>query len=117
MKFVLHVLSSPNTTHAVQTALRFAEAAVRQQHQIIGVFFSNEAVALAHVLAESLPEDDPIAQRWVAFSQHHKIALWCCVTAGMRRGVVQPILAGFEIAGLGQLISDTIESDRLLTFH
>ena len=115
MKFVLHILVSPYSSMA-QTAVRFVRAAIQQQHQITGVFFSSDAVQLAHPLAESLPEDYPAAHIWTELAAQNQFPLWLCVTAGVRRGIIEP-REGFSIAGLGQLITATVEGDRLLTFY
>ena len=117
MKFVLHILASPYSVSA-QSPIRFAQAALRQNHQITGIFFSAEAVQLAHPLAEPLPEEYPLAETWLVLAEQNQIPLWICVTAGVRRGIVEPaVRKGFIIAGLGQLITATVEGDRLLTFN
>jgi len=114
MKFILHILTSPHLCVA-QNAIRFARAALKQQHQITGVFFSGEAVQVA-CMNESLPEDYPTAKNWLALAVEYEIPLWLCVTASVRRGIEEPVREGFILSGLGQLMTATAESDRLLTF-
>lgn len=77
----------------------------------------------------SPPADEPsLAEQWRHFGSDHDIELVICVSAGARRGLLDPsearrrgihetnVTDGFIVSGLGQLAESAITCDRLVTF-
>lgn len=129
MNYSLFITGSPTASRACHTALDFAEAAVsNEQHRIQGIFFYEEAVAIANALAMPPRDECNIRAEWANFAKQHNIPLYVCIAAALRRGELNEAEAkrhevehfnladGFQLEGLGSLISLTLESDRVLRF-
>lgn len=128
MKFSLIVQAAPHSTQASTSALSFAEALLRQGHELHRVFFYREGVHNASALTAP-PQDEPnLPQAWQALAGKHQIELIVCIAAALRRGLLNEAEAqryqkpsanlapGFVLGGLGQLLEAAVESDRLITF-
>ena len=129
MNYSLFITGSPTASRACHTALDFAEALLSDgAHQIHGVFFYEEAVAIANALAMPPRDECNIRNEWVAFAKQHSVPLYMCIAAALRRGELNEAEAkrhevanhnlaeGFLLEGLGSLISLTSESDRMMRF-
>lgn len=128
MKFALLVNEGPYTHQASDSAYHFAEAAIRQGHEVSRVFFYHDGVNNGTRLTTPPRDDRHITNRWSSLANEHKVDLVVCVAAAQRRGIVDPdearrnnknvdnIAEGFRISGLGQLIEAGIQADRLVTF-
>lgn len=128
MLYSIHVIAPPYSRQANQTALQFCRAALRQGHQIKRVFFSGDGVHSATRLGVPPQDELHLYSGWIELARQHQVELVVCISACLRRGIVDPgeaaryQLAGsnlapeFVIAGLGQLVDAALESDRLITF-
>lgn len=129
MNYSLFITGSPSASKACHTALDFAEAVVKNEtHSISGVFFYEEAVTIANALAMPPRDECNIRDEWVKFAQLHNIPLYICIAAALRRGELNEAEAkrhevehhnladGFQLEGLGSLLSLTLESDRTMRF-
>ncbi len=128
MKIALHVLAAPYSDQSNLTAYRFAKAALKQGHCIPRVFFSGDGVLTGNQLSTP-PQDEPdLNSLWVELAEQHDIELILCVSAALKRGILDQTEADrydkphaitqspFIISGLGQLVEAAIEYDRLVTF-
>ena len=117
MKFGLMINEGPYNHQASDTAYQFAKAVLERGHQIHRVFFYNDGVNNATKLTEPPQDDRHIVNRWSKLAEEHGLDLVVCVAAGLRRGLVEEVLApGFRISGLGQLVESGIQADRLVVF-
>jgi tRNA 2-thiouridine synthesizing protein D len=128
VKFSLLVLSSPLGSGSADSAWQFANAAVQAGHQVHRVFFYHEGVYQGNQLAVPPQDETNAVQRWVDLAQVGSIELVLCVSSALKRGVLDQREAdrherggtsmhpAFTIAGLGELVDASIQSDRLLTF-
>ena len=129
MNYSLFITGSPTASRACHTALDFAEALLSEgNHQIHGVFFYEEAVAIANSLAMPPRDECNIRNEWSTFAKQHNIPLYICIAAALRRGELNEAEAkrhevehynladGFHLEGLGSLLSLTLESDRVMRF-
>lgn len=127
MKFVINVLSS-STAPSTRRALRFAQAAVAQGHEIIRIFFYQEGVLNASSTLVVAQDQEDIAQQWQAFIKEQQIDAVVCIAAALRRGVLDQAEAlryqrdaanlaeGFQLSGLGQLHDGLQQADRFISF-
>lgn len=113
--FCLLVSASPLKTQAHLTAIRFVEALNTLNARVKCVFFYQDAVLVAN--AHSVPpSDEPqISDRWIKLAEEGSFELQTCVSASLRRGILDQRLAEeyeqpaasandrFVMAGLGQL--------------
>ena len=128
MIFSVHVLAPPYSQQANLTALHFCQAVLRQGHQLKRVFFSGDGVLTASQLGVPPQDEINLYQEWVKLGAESQVELVLCISACLRRGMVNASEADryqlpahnlnpqFIVAGLGQLVDAALDSDRLVTF-
>jgi len=117
MKFGILVNEGPFTHQASDTAYQFTKAALAAGHEVPRVFFYFDGVNNANKLSEPQSDDRNLVKMWGALAAEHGVDLVVCVAAALRRGIKDEILAeGFRISGLGQLIEQSMGTDRSLVF-
>ncbi len=127
MKFALTILCPPHSDSALR-ALRFAQASIHQGHNLNQLFFYQDGVYHANALARPPQDEINMAAQWKQLQTEHQVGLYVCVASAIRRGIINKAEAerlamdngnladGFEIVGLGQLMTAKRENDRVLTF-
>ena len=128
MKLAIQINEGPYTHQASDTAYHFTAAALAKGHEIYRVFFYHDGVNNATRLTTPPQDDRNIVARWSKLAEEHKLDMVVCVAAAQRRGIVDEgeikrngkdatnLAPGFRISGLGQLIEDGIEADRIVVF-
>ena len=128
MKFGILVNEGPYTHQASDSAYHFAEAALRNGHEIVRIFFYHDGVNNGNRLSVPPQDDRNITERWSALGEQHGLDMILCVAAAQRRGLLDEdeakragkegsnMAPGFAISGLGQLIDAGIQADRLIVF-
>jgi tRNA 2-thiouridine synthesizing protein D len=128
MNFSVHILTGPYSHQSNLSALLFCQASIDQGHQIKRVFFSGDGVYIGTVLGIPPQDEIDLYAQWQALARNHHIDLVVCVSARLRRGIINQSEASryeksaynlppeFIISGLGQLVEAGLESDRLITF-
>lgn len=127
MKFAL-ALFAPAHAPSSRRALRFAEAALAGGHEIVRLFFYQDAVQLASALPVSAQDEPDLPAAWRAFVTEHQLDGVVCIAAALRRGVLSAeeaqryarpghnLAAPWELSGLGQLHEAAQVADRLICF-
>lgn len=128
MKLSLHVTASPYSLQGHLSALRFAEAISKTDHELFRVFFSGDAVYAGNELRVPPQGEEDLTARWKEVATNQNAELILCVSASLKRGIIDKTEADryekgsynvstpFIISGLGQLVEAGLESDRLITF-
>ena len=128
MKFSLLVTSAPCNSDAPATALRFAKAALEHGHSIYRIFFFRDGVHNANTYSVSPQDENNLPTAWQQFCAANAIDATVCVTAALKRGVLDEkesqrwqrsganASPHTEIGGLGLLTEAIIHSDRVVTF-
>ncbi|GMG88304.1 sulfurtransferase complex subunit TusD [Biformimicrobium ophioploci] len=128
MIFSLAIYGAPYSSQAAYSALRFAEAVIRQGHSIHRLFFYTDGVHCGTALACPPQDELNLQQSWQQLIERHKLDAVVCIAAGQKRGVISEgeakrfgkpafnLAPGFELAGLGQLADAVAHSDRVITF-
>lgn len=128
MIFSVLVYGSQVSGQAEQSALRFVQAALKNQHKVHRVFFYGDSVTLASDLKVVPRDETNSTQQWRTLAQEHHIDLVVCIAAAVKRGILNEqeakrhtkaaanLSSGFELSGLGQLADAMLVSDRLVTF-
>ncbi|ADN76030.1 sulfur relay protein TusD/DsrE [Ferrimonas balearica DSM 9799] len=126
-QFVLFVNGAPYGSQHAYSALRFAEAALDAGHQVRQVFFYQDGVYNASRLLCPASDEFDLAARWDALHQRD-VALVSCVSAGLRRGVIDVeaaedadldaanLSASFILGGLGEYVTAAANADRTVQF-
>ena len=115
MKFALLITAAPFSTQGPETALRFARAAISNNHSIERIFFFRDGVHNASSFAVAPQDENNIPAEWQQFCEAQKIDAVVCVSAANKRGIVNSN-TNIPIAGLGLLTDAIINADRLITF-
>lgn len=128
MKFSLVVHSAPYSSQSAATALHFAQQLLIQGHEIYRLFFFGDGVHNASKLAVVSQDETHIQQQWDSLITENNIDSVVCVSSALKRGIINleesnrhdlesiSLSDSSEIAGLGQLIDASINSDRLVNF-
>lgn len=128
MRIALHIQSAPYSAQGNLTALNFAKAALQAGHQVTRVFFSGDGVLTGNRFTCPPQDEIHLHDAWINLSQTHHFELILCVSACLRRGMLDEQEArrqGFEgysvttpfiISGLGQLVEAALINDHLITF-
>lgn len=128
MKFSIVIYGAPYSSESAASALRFAQSLLQQGHVLYRLFFFGDGVHNASKLAVVAQDEQNLQQQWDDLITEHKLDSVICVSSAIRRGIVDQTEAdryelgranaynSSEIAGLGQLIDATVNSDRIINF-
>ena len=128
MNIALLVLASPLASGSADSAFHYAEAALRNGHQVPRIFFYDEGVYHGNALTAPAPDELDRVRRWAELASQKPLELVLCVSSALRRGILddaegarQNRTAGnmhpaFTLGGLGLLVEAATSCDRLLTF-
>lgn len=128
MKFTLVVYTAPYSNEASSSALRFANSLIDEGHEIYRLFFFSDGVHNASRMTVSAQDEANIPSQWHDLISRYELDSVACVTSAIRRGILDDneaarheldaatIHDSTEIAGLGQLIDASLNSDRVLSF-
>jgi len=127
MKFAIALFSPPHAPSS-RRALRFAQAALDEGHEIVRLFLYQEGVhsASSHVVS---PQDElNLTQEWQTFVSDNQLDGVVCIAAALRRGVLDGdearrysrdganLQEPWSLSGLGQLHEAVQVADRLVSF-
>jgi tRNA 2-thiouridine synthesizing protein D len=127
MKFAIALFSPPHAPSS-RRALRFAQAAIADGHQIVRLFFYQDGVHSASNNVVVAQDEVDVPQEWRGFVQEHQLDGVVCIAAALRRGVLNEdeaqrysrsaanLDAPWELSGLGQLHEAMQLADRLVCF-
>lgn len=128
MKYSLLIYGNPQSSQGPATALRFAQTLVASGHSIYRLFFYHDGVYTSSDLIVAPQGEKDLSGAWAEFIQQHKLDAVVCISAGLKRGIIDQqeadryeksaynIQSGYELSGLGQLVDASVNSDRLMTF-
>lgn len=128
IKFSIVVTGGPYGSQSASSAYQFCAAALLAGHQISGVFFYQEGVLNANQLVSPATDEVNLPDFWAALANQYQFPLEVCVSASLRRGVVDQqeaeqlalsqfnLKPPFVLSGLGQLAVLSANCDRLVQF-
>lgn len=128
MKFSIVIYAAPYTSEAASSALQFTRTLLLQGHQVYRLFFFGDGVQNANRFAVTAQDEENLQLAWNQLIQDYDLDAVVCVTSSLKRGIMDPaeanrheldgntLLASMEIAGLGQLVDATSNSDRVINF-
>ncbi|MCL6414873.1 sulfurtransferase complex subunit TusD [Aestuariirhabdus sp. Z084] len=128
MNYTIAIYGAPYSSQACQSALNFAKALISNNHSIVRLFFYQDAVHTASILAIPPQDEVDLPREWRLFIDKHKLDAVVCVAAALRRGLLNNeeqlryekpasnLSSSTALSGLGQLIEGAVMSDRLVTF-
>lgn len=125
MRYALLITGPAYGTQNATSAWMFAKALLKAGHSIISIFFYQEAVNNANRLTSPASDEHNLINEWVKLSREENIALNICVSAALRRGVVDQDHAQdglynfhpqFNFSGLGELATSLLTCERVVQF-
>lgn len=128
MKFTIVVNGAPFGSQSASSAYQFTAAAITAGHSIVGVFFYQEGVLNANQLVSPASDEINLPDFWAELAKQYHFPLEVCVSASLRRGVLNEqeatqlalsqfnLKAPFVLSGLGQLAELSAHCDRLIQF-
>ncbi len=128
MIFTLHVICAPYSQQSNLSALQFCQAALTAGHKVRRVFFSGDGVHSGNALSVPPQDELNLVRAWETLAESSGVELVVCVSAALRRGVINQqeanryskpqysLSESFTLSGLGQLVEAALESDRVITF-
>jgi len=128
VKFSIVVTGAPYGSQSASSAYQFCVAALLAGHKVAGVFFYQEGVLNANGLVSPATDEINLPKLWAKLATEFQFPLEVCVSAALRRGIVdQPeaqllklaqfnLQAPFVLSGLGQLAELSVNCDRLVQF-
>ena len=121
------VINSDSTSQGAYSAYEFACELLKQQHTIAQVFFY-QGIGVTNGLVSPASDEIHVTHLWQTLSAAHDIPLISCISASLRRGVVDEMVAkeqhlpnynlatGFTLGGLGEFVTASAQCDRLVQF-
>lgn len=128
MKFSLVIYAAPYSSESAASALRFAKAVLEQGHELYRLFFFGDGVHNTSKLAVVAQDEVNLQREWHELIKENGLDSVICVSSAIKRGVIDQAetdrhqlncasaYSSSEIAGLGQLIDATMQSDRVVNF-
>jgi len=125
MRYALVITGPAYGTQNATSAWMFAKALLKAKHSITSIFFYQEAVSNANKLTSPASDEHDLIEEWVKLSRDENIPLNICVSAALRRGVVDQdhAQAGqynfhprFNFSGLGELATSLLTCERVIQF-
>lgn len=130
MQYALFVHGSPYQSKACHSALSFAKAIIEsKEHQLKGVFFYQDAVLIGNSLSQNPRDEFNLQAAWQTLSKEQGIELYLCIAAAIRRGIISEdeshryeleshnLAAGFQLEGLGTLVSLMHDCPKIISFR
>lgn len=126
--FSLLITSPPWSSQAHITALNFAKSIINKKHTLYRIFFYSDATHVGTNSAVAPQDEKDLPSEWKELAKEHNIDLVVCISAGIKRGVLDAneqsryetpantLREGYELSGLGQLVDAIIKSDRVVSF-
>ncbi|HEX5841588.1 MAG TPA: sulfurtransferase complex subunit TusD [Pseudomonas sp.] len=127
MKFAIALFAPPHAPSS-RRALRFAQAALADGHQIVRLFFYQDGVHSAASNVVSPQDELDLTGEWRDFVHEQQLDAVVCIAAALRRGVLNEqeaqrygrtsanLDAPWDLSGLGQLHEAAQLADRLICF-
>lgn len=123
LSYVLFV-NAPVSSQAHYTAWRFADAVLEAGHQLRGVFFFGDAVAIANRFRDTASDEFDPQKKWQDLDKQYAIELLICSSSAQREGIRESLdasepatlAAHYQIAGLGSFIELSLHADRVIQF-
>lgn len=128
LSYCLLVTGPAYGTQRASSAYLFAKRLTELGHRIECVFFYREGIHNANGFISPANDEFNLLQAWQILAKEHNFDMHICVSAAMRRGVIDEnqakilhvdhanLAPGFELSGLGSLAEAMLQSDRVIQF-
>lgn len=128
MNYTVLVTGSAYGTQNASTAFLFCQSLIKMSHTLNSVFFYCDGVLNANSLNKPAVDEFDLLSAWQELNQKNKVKLYVCVSAALRRGIIEDqktsniktkkgnFSSFFESSGLVELAHSIKISDRIIQF-
>ncbi|AYN24558.1 sulfurtransferase complex subunit TusD [Buchnera aphidicola] len=128
MNYTVLVTGSAYGTQNASTAFLFCQSLIKMSHTLNSVFFYCDGVLNANNLNKSAIDEFNLLAAWQKLNKKHKVKLYVCISAALRRGIVEDeklsnimikkgnFASFFQSSGLVELANSIQISDRIIQF-
>lgn len=122
LNYTVVVMGPAYGTQAATTAYQFVSSlvstSVTTSHRIEAVFFYYDGVYNANQFTDPANDEFDLVSAWQQLAKQHNIKLALCVSAALRRGIIENknIAEHFQLSGLSELSESLSKSDRVIEF-
>ncbi|APC10096.1 MULTISPECIES: sulfurtransferase complex subunit TusD [Enterobacterales] len=128
LSYCLLVTGPAYGTQQATSAFQFAKALLAEGHQLKTLFFYREGVTNANLLTSPATDEFNLVAAWQELAEQSGCEMHICVSAALRRGIVDQEQAqnltlpvanlanGFIMSGLGSLAEAMMTTDRTVQF-
>lgn len=122
------VINSDVNSQGAYSGYQFAVELIQQGLTIKQIFFYQDGITNTNKLHSPASDEINLVELWQTLQAQHNLELISCVSASLRRGVVDDGLAaeqkldnhnlasGFRLGGLGEFVEASSAADKLIQF-
>ena len=128
LNYCVIVRCAPDQQSQALSAIDFTRALLAKGHRLERVFFYQQGVLTASGLRTPAQGELDITKQWQQLQTDYQLNLDVCIAAALQHGIVDQnesqryqlgaynLATGFNLSGLGQLASATVNCERVVTF-
>lgn len=122
LRYTIVIMGPAYGTQQSFCAYQFASTLLKTSpHQIENIFFYGDGIYNANHFTQPASDEFDLVKAWQLLAQQFNLNLDVCISAALRRGVVQEatennLADGFRLSGLGALSEAVANSDRVIQF-
>lgn len=131
MKITYYTILVTGSSYGVQnasTAFLFCKSLVKTKHKLYSVFFYCDGVLNANSMNTPAIDEFDLTKAWQKLSIQYNVKLYVCISAALRRGVIDDkkifnkniekgnLAYSFKLSGLTELAHSIKKCDRLIQF-
>ncbi|CAL4325854.1 sulfurtransferase complex subunit TusD [Buchnera aphidicola] len=128
MNYTILVTGSAYGTQNASTAFLFCESLIKMYHTLNSIFFYFDGVLNANNFNQTPIDEFDLVRGWQKLHEKYKVKLYVCISAALRRGVVEDeellkknfkkgnLASFFQLSGLIELANSIKLSDRIIQF-
>lgn len=128
MDYTILINAAPFSQQGSASAYQFANAVLAKGHRISRIFFYGDGIYNGSDFSQVAQDEMNLTHCWQQLAKGYGVELIICVSAALRRGLLDSVAAeqqnkisnlasGFTISGLGQLMEAIARADRFITFN
>ena len=128
MNYTILVMGAAYGTQNASTAFLFCQSLVTTEHKLHSVFFYCDGVLNANKMNTPAVDEFNLIQSWQALNIKFNVNLYVCISAALRRGILEDeeisdvnikkgnLALFFKLSGLIELANSIKICDRIVQF-
>ncbi|QCI22958.1 sulfurtransferase complex subunit TusD [Buchnera aphidicola] len=128
MNYTILVTGAAYGTQNSSTAFLFCKSLLKTKHTLYSIFFYCDGVLNANSMTTPAVDEFNLIEAWQGLNKKHKVKLYVCNSAALRRGVIADektlnvnvkkgnLACFFQLSGLMELAHSIKICDRIIQF-